>query len=139
MWAWPNCYSHEHGHIQPTDRSLYKYIESTGECPLPETGGPCLPKFPSLKAFLSSEGTAVAQPTRCSVEYYTPHADGARLHFTGLHVSYRFYNDKVLPVTNMLAEYGRGSISLQIQKPINLKLSASFEFGTRKNLTLIPF
>ena len=34
--------------------------------------------------------------TRRRVEHCNHHADGAWLHFTGL---YRFYNDKVLPVT----------------------------------------
>ena len=54
---------------------------------------------------------------------YALHADSARLHFTGL--SYRFY-DKVLPVTYMLAKYGRGSISLQ--SPVTYGVcSASFK------------
>ena len=35
--------------------------------------------------------------TRCSVEHSTPHANGAQLHFTGL--SYRIWNDKVVPIT----------------------------------------
>ena len=48
--------------------------------------------------------------TRRSVEHCIPHADGAQLHLTGL--SYRVQNDKVLPVTYMLAKYGRGSIKI---------------------------
>ena len=46
--------------------------------------------------------------TRHSVEHCTLHADGTPLHFTGLSL-----NDKVLPITYILAECGRGSIPLQ--------------------------
>ena len=39
--------------------SLYKFFESTGECPFPEPGVPGLPEFLPRKLVLLGEGVAV--------------------------------------------------------------------------------
>ena len=59
--------------------------------------------------------------TRRSVEHCTPHADGAPATF-----SLAYLNDKVLPVTNMSAKHGRGSISLH--SPVTYQFETECKF-----------